>query len=143
MAVSHSGIGVVWGITTASGSITLGTGVGRITSETVTNDTKNMEHLTHLGELQGVTFYDDRTQLELEVYPSGSTISAAQNAANACPLPGSTVTLTDSVLTNAIGNSVKFLVMTSSVRLSNSDKSIISMTLVKAPGLNLSTNPIT
>ena len=143
MAVSHSGIAVLWGITTASGSITLGTGVGRIVSETLTNDSKNVEHLNSNGELIGVTFYDARTQLELEVYPSGASISAAGNAANACPLPGSTVTVTDSTLSTAIGASAKFLVMASSLRESNSDKAVISMTLVKAAGMDLTTNPIT
>lgn len=150
MAVSQSGIGVVWGISTSSGSgtagqITLGTGIGRIVSETITNDSKNVEHLNGNGELVGVTFYDNRTQIELEVYPSSTTISNARDAANACPLPGSAVILADAVFTTAIGSGAgtSFLCMASSVRESNSDKTVLSMTLVKAPGMSLTPNPIT
>jgi len=149
MAVSQSGIGVVWGISSSSasgtaGQITLGTGIGRIVSETITNDVKNMEHLNGNGELVGVTFYDDRTQIELEVYPSASTLANARNAANACPLPGSTVVLADAIFTTAIGSGAgsTFLCMASSVRESNTDKTVLSMTLVKAPGMTLTTNPI-
>ena len=140
---SQSGVGVVWGITTTNGTITLGTGVGRIVSETVTNEAKNMEHLNGDGDLVGVCFYDYRTQIELEVYPSGSTLATAKNAANAVPLPGSTVSITDAILTGPVGSGATlYLCMASSIRESNTDRVTISMTLCKAANMSLSPNPV-
>mgnify|MGYP006267116115 CR=1 FL=1 len=136
---THIGIGVVWGITQTGGTVTLaGTGVGRIVSETVTNEAKSMEHLNGDGDLVGVCFYDYRTQIELEVYPSGPTLALAQTALNACPSPGSAVVLKDLYLDRVGKTDTTYLCMASSIRESNTDRVTISMTLCKAANLTVS-----
>ena len=130
---THNGIGVVWGITQTGGTIQLGTatGIGRIVSENITSDSKTMEHLDGNGDLIGVCFYDQRTTIELEVYPSGSTLSNAQGGLNACPKPGDTVVLTDLYLDRVGKTATNYLCMASSIRESNTDRVTISMTLTK------------
>jgi hypothetical protein len=143
MAVLHRGIVVVWGITTGSagtpGKITLGTGVGDIVTSSITNDAKNLEHINPInGELKGLTFYDDRKSVELEVVPSGSTLAAARSAADACPTPGSVIVLADSVFTNVFGASpgTSFICMASSVGPEIAGRATIRMTVMKASGVD-------
>lgn len=129
----QTGVGVVWGIT-VSGVAVGATGIGTVTSETVTNDAKNVEHLDLNGDLVGMTFFDFRTKLELEVYPSSSTMAAAKTALNAMPSPGSIVAITDATFTRV--GSVNYVCTASSARFSNSDKAIITMSLEKAPNMS-------
>ena len=143
MSVLHRGIVVVWGITTGSaatpGQITLGSGVGDIVTQSVNNDAKNLEHLNPTtGELKGLTFFDDRRVVELEVVPSGPTLTAARSAANACPTPGSVITLADSVFTNVFGASpgTAFICMASSVGPEIAGRATIRMTVMKAAGVD-------
>jgi hypothetical protein len=131
----QTGVGVVWGITVSSVTVSA-TGIGIVTSQTVNNDAKSVENLNSDGDLIGIAFFDFRTKLELEVYPSSSTLNAAKTSLNACPSPGSIVTVGDSVFTRVAGGTTKAYVCTaSSVKFSNSDKVVISMSLESAPNM--------
>ena len=134
MAVTQYGIGVVWGITI--GNLTMNvTGVGRITSSTLSKDIKSVEHLNPAtGEIVGITMFDPRRKLEIEVYPSAASILAAQGAANAMPAPGTTVTLTDTTMTSDI-NSKTFIVESANIKFSNSDKAVISLSLMNSDNI--------
>ena len=134
MAVTQYGIGVVWGITVGNLTLTAN-GVGRITSAALAKDIKNVEHLDPTtGEIIGITVFDPRRKLDLEVYPSASTLAYAKNAANAMPAPGTTVTLTDTTMTSDI-NSKTFIVESASIKFSNSDKAVISLSLMNSDNI--------
>ena len=114
---TYQGIGVVWGITTTNPSA--GAGVLRQTSQTYTEDAEMIEHRDINGEVIGLTHFNQTQTVELDVYPSGTTLANANAALVNMPSPGDTVTLTDSVDGDVAG---VYTVMSASKNKLSTDK---------------------
>lgn len=128
---TQKGIGVVWGIGTSN--ITAGTGVLRPTQQALAKDIEIVEHRDTSGEVIGTTTFNGTRTLELDVYPAGSSLANAADAAVNVPAPGSTVALTDS------GDSeinATWMVLSASKRKTNNDKTVVTMSLKRWDGIS-------
>lgn len=121
---TQRGIGVVWGIGTTD--VTAGSGVLRNTGQSLSKDVELVEHRDTNGDFIGATSFAGTSTLELDVYPAGTTLAQATNAAVNIPAPGSTVTLSDSGDSEINGT---WLVTASGKRKSNTDKTVVTLSL--------------
>jgi len=128
---TQKGIGVVWGIGT--NNVTAGTGVLRPTQQALAKDIEMIEHRDTTGEVVGTTTFNGTRTLELDVYPAGTTLANATDAAINIPAPGSTVALTDANDTE-IGTT--WLVTASSKRKTNTDKTVVTLSLKRWDGIS-------
>jgi hypothetical protein len=134
----HQQVAVVWGIGTTD--ITVGTGqILRINSQTYSRESEMVEHRSTSGEVVGRTRFNFTKRVELEVYPSASTVANANAAMLAAPEVGDAVTLTDSVDTDISG---AYEVMEASRPKSPTEKVMIRLVLLKNEGFTPGT-PIT
>jgi hypothetical protein len=128
---TQKGIGVVWGIGT--NNVTAGTGVLRPTQQALAKDIEMIEHRDTTGEVVGTTTFNGTRTLELDVYPAGTTLANATDAAINIPAPGSTVALTD---TNDTEIGTTWLVTASSKRKTNTDKTVVTLSLKRWDGIS-------
>lgn len=128
---TQKGIGVVWGIGTTN--VTAGTGVLRQTQQALSKDIELIEHRDTTGEVVGTTTFNATQTLELDVYPAGTTLAGAADAAVNFPVPGTTVALTDSGDSEINGT---WLVTASSKRKTNTDKTIGTISCKKWAGVS-------
>lgn len=128
---TQKGIGVVWGIGTSN--VTAGTGVLRPTQQALAKDIEIIEHRDNTGEVKGVTTFNGTRTLEIDLYPAGTTLAGATDAAINIPEPGSTVALTDSADTD-IGTT--WFVTASSKRKTNTDKTVATLSLKRWDGIS-------
>lgn len=128
---TQKGIGVVWGIGTTN--VTAGTGVLRPTQQALGKDIELIEHRDTTGEVVGTTTFNATQTLEIDIYPAGSTLAAAADAAVNFPAPGATVALTDSGDSEINGT---WLVTASSKRKTNTDKTIGTISCKKWAGVS-------
>lgn len=138
MAVSNVGKAVVWGITT-TGMSKDGTAITNASaiiysSQSVSRATDTMEHRNSLGEVDGFTTYNQSQQLEIECYPTGSTLANARTLRDALPVPGQRVTIVDATDAND-PTATDYICTAASYRKSNSDKATYTMTLQRFSGI--------
>lgn len=130
----HQGVAVVWGIGTTD--ITVATGkILRINGQTYTRESEMTEHRSTSGEVIGRSRWNFTKSLELEVYPSGTTIANAVDAMIGVPAVGSSVTITEvfgAVTDTGIADTYECM---SAVRSTvPTEKASIRMTLLKNAG---------
>ena len=142
MAVSNVGKAVVWGITTTAmnkdGTVITNASAIIYASQTVSRSTDTMEHRNNLGEVDGFTTYNQSQQLEIECYPTGSTLALCRTLRDALPVPGQRVTMLDSTdTTDIVGTTagIDYICTAASYRRNNSDKATYSMTLQRYTGI--------
>ena len=139
MAVSNVGKAVVWGITT-TGMSKDGTAITNASaiiysSQSLSRSTDTMEHRNSLGEVDGFTTYNQSQQLEVECYPTGSTLANARTLRDALPTPGQRVTIVDATDAND-PTATDYICTAASYRKSNSDKATYTMTLQRFSGIS-------
>jgi hypothetical protein len=126
----HQNVAVVWGIGTTD--ITVGTGlILRINGQTYSRESEMVEHRSTSGEVIGRTRFNFTKRVELEVYPTASTVANANAAMLAAPEVGEAVTLTDSVDTDISG---VYEVMEASRPKSPTEKVMIRLVLLRNEG---------
>ena len=145
MAVTNVGKAVVWGITT-SGMNKDGTAITNASaiiyaSQSLSRSTDTMEHRNNLGEVDGFTTYNQSQQLEIECYPTGSTLANARTLRDALPVPGQRVTILDTTDAND-PTATDYICTAASYRKTNSDKASYTMTLQRFSGISTYT-PVT
>lgn len=129
---TQKGIGVVWGIGTAN--LTAGQGLLRPTQQSLGKDVELIEHRDTVGEVKGLTTFNSTTTLEMDVYPAdNASIADAEDAAENFPAPGTPVTLTDTTDSEING---EWLVITSTKRKTNNDKTIGTLSLKRWAGIS-------
>lgn len=129
---TQRGIGVVWGIGTAN--LTAGLGILRPTQQALGKELELIEHRDNTGEVKGVTTFSSTTTLEMDVYPAdNASISDAEDAAENFPTPGLPVTLTDTMDSEINGD---WLVISSTKRKTNNDKTIGTLSLKRWAGIS-------
>jgi hypothetical protein len=134
----HQQVAVVWGIGTTD--ITVGTGqILRINGQTYSRESEMVEHRSTSGEVVGRTRFNFTKRLELEVYPSGTTVANALTAMLGAPEVGDAVAITDSVDTDINGT---YECMEASRPKSPTEKVMIRLVLLKNDGFTAGT-PIT
>ena len=144
MAVTHTGTGVIWGITTTGMSVdgTAITGFANVSqiSQGLSFATDTMEHRNSLGEVTGFTTYNQSRTLELECYPNAATIAASRTLRDSLPRPGQRVTLINTAdTTDPVGVTTPgtdYICTASNYRRSNSDKAVFTMTLQRFDGIS-------
>lgn len=130
----HQGVAVVWGIGT--NDISVGTGkILRINGQTYTRESEMTEHRSTSGEVIGRSRWNFTKSVELEVYPSGTTIVNAVDAMIGVPAVGSAVAITETfgaVTDTGIADTYECM---SAVRSTvPTEKASIRMTLLKNAG---------
>lgn len=130
----HQGVAVVWGIGTTD--ITVATGkILRINGQTYTRESEMTEHRSTSGEVIGRSRWNFTKSVELEVYPSGTTIANAVDAMIGVPAVGTAVTIAETfgaVTDTGIAGTYELM---SAVRsTSPTDKASIRMTLLQNAG---------
>jgi len=138
MAVSHVGKGLDRGIST-TGMNKNGTAITNASaiiyaSQSLTRNTDSTEHKDGNGEVIGLSTYNQSQDLEVECYPTGTTIANARTLRDALPTPGDRVTMLDSVDAND-PMATDFICTAASYRKSNSDKAIYTLTLKRYTGI--------
>ena len=138
MAVTNVGKAVVWGITT-TGMSKDGTAITNASaiiyaSQSLSRSTDTMEHRNNVGEVDGFTTYNQSQQLEIECYPTGSTLANARTLRDALPTPGQRVTIVDATDAND-PTATDFICTAASYRKTNSDKASYTMTLQRFAGI--------
>lgn len=98
----HQGIAVVWGIGTTDLTVAAGK-VLRINNQTYTPDSEMMEHRNTSGEVIGRSRWNFTKTVEIEVYPSGTSIANALDAMIGTPAIGTAVTLAEATNTGISG----------------------------------------
>ncbi|MEY3277078.1 MAG: hypothetical protein RL153_2346 [Verrucomicrobiota bacterium] len=138
MAVTNVGKAVVWGITTTGmnkdGAAITNASAIIYASQSLSRSTDTMEHRNNLGEVDGFTTYNQSQQLEIECYPTGSTLANARTLRDALPVPGQRVTIVDSADAND-PTATDFICTAASYRKTNSDKASYTMTLQRFAGI--------
>ena len=140
MAVSTVGIAVIWGISNTgmdkNGSAITNASLIRYASQSLTRTTGSMEHVDAFGEVRGFTTYNQSSQIQIECYPSGTSVANARTLRGDMPQPGDRVTLADTVDSTS-NNPVlgDWICTASDLRQSNSDKAVISLTLQRFAGI--------
>ena len=107
MAEIQKGLAVAWSITTTPDGMqvqAIGAGVLRPTSQALTHDGDQVEHLDPAtGDVKGITIFNRRSTLEMTLYPSSTTKDAAKIAARALPLKGTNMKIADADDSQLIG----------------------------------------
>lgn len=138
MAVSNVGKAVVWGITTTSmskdGTAITNASAIIYSSQSLSRSTDTMEHRNNLGEVDGFTTYNQSQTLEIECYPTGSTLANARTLRDALPTPGQRVTIVDGTDAND-PTATDYICTAASYRKTNSDKASYTMTLQRFTGI--------
>ena len=138
MAVTNVGKAVVWGITTTGmnkdGVAITNASAIIYASQSLSRSTDTMEHRNNLGEVDGFTTYNQSQQLEIECYPTGSTLTNARTLRDALPTPGQRVTIVDATDAND-PTATDFICTAASYRKTNSDKASYTMTLQRFSGI--------
>lgn len=131
----HQHVSVVWGIGTTD--ITVGSGqILRINGQTYSRESESTEHRSTSGEVIGRTRWNFTKRVELEVYPSATTVANANAAMLAAPEVGDAVTLTDSVDTDINGT---YECMEASRPKSPTEKVMIRLVLLQNEGFTAGT----
>jgi len=89
--VTQKGLAVAWGITSTGYTYTGAATVLAVhaTEQSLTKDAKMTESADPVtGATLGIVFYDFTNEVQLRVYPKGSGLTAATNAAMALPAIG-------------------------------------------------------
>lgn len=111
MAEIQKGIAVVWGISTAAFTFTgtasaLTAATSQLTGQTVRRSARKVEVSNKVGETIGLVYVNPIDELDLEIFPSDTTLSLAKTA-NVLPSPGDKLAIavtTGDVDTNITGN---------------------------------------
>lgn len=138
MAVTNVGKAVVWGITTTGmnrdGAAITNASAIIYSSQSLNRATDAMEHRNNLGEVDGFTTYNQSQMLEIECYPTGSTLAAARSLRDALPTTGQRVTIVDGT-DPSDPTATDYICTAASYRKTNSDKASYTMTLQRFAGI--------
>lgn len=96
-----TGLGVVWGISSTENSF--GSGTAKINGQTFRRAAKEDAFMDRNGETVGLSFFDRTKELELTVYPSGTTLALAVACNILMPQPGDAFTVVDSADSQVAG----------------------------------------
>lgn len=140
--VTQKGLAVAWGIT-SSGYTYTGTATVlavHATEQSLTKDAKMTESADPVtGSTLGIVFYDFTNEVQLRVYPKGSGLTAATNAAMALPAIGDKFCIIDAdTAVGASGTGTPYVVMKVGRTRKVSDKVEFDIT-IKAYETDLST----
>lgn len=136
MAVTQTGVAVIWGISStlaAAGAGLGGAGSGEAlrfqSADFDVEAGKIVEIENSQGETIGKIFANQKQNLKIDVIPTADTIAHVK-AANIIPKPGTLVTITDTDDTEVSGtNSGKYLCIKASKKKSKDAPLMISMEL--------------
>jgi len=113
--VTQKGLAVAWGITSTSYTYTGTATVLAVhaTEQSLTKDAKMTESADPVtGATLGIVFYDFTNEVQLRVYPKGSGLTAATNAAMALPAIGDKFCIIDTdTAVGAGGTGTPYVVM--------------------------------
>lgn len=113
--VTQKGLAVAWGITSTGYTYTGAATVLAVhaTEQSLTKDAKMTESADPVtGATLGIVFYDFTNEVQLRVYPKGSGLTAATNAAMALPAIGDKFCIIDTdTAVGAGGTGTPYVVM--------------------------------
>jgi hypothetical protein len=140
--VTQKGLAVAWGITSTGYTYTGAATVLAVhaTEQSLTKDAKMTESADPVtGSTLGIVFYDFTNEVQLRVYPKGSGLTAATNAAMALPAIGDKFCIIDTdTAVGASGTGTPYVVMKVGRTRKVSDKVEFDIT-IKAYETDLST----
>ena len=134
----HQGIAVVWGIGTTDITVAAGK-ILRINNQTYTPDSEMMEHRSTSGEVIGRSRWNFTKTVEVEVYPSGTTIANAVDAMIGTPAIGAAVVLAEATNTGIVGT---YEVMAAVRSTEPTNRASVRLTLLQNAGFTAA-SPIT
>lgn len=119
MAEVVTGKAVVWGLATGATATGMGTFLAQSADFSVEGEMVEVRNA--VGQVVGQVHFNPKQTLTMEVIPTGTTIADAK-AANILPIPGTVVTVSDTVDTEVAGtNSGKYIFLKGSKKKSNTD----------------------
>jgi hypothetical protein len=129
MGATVKGLGVVWGLATAS-TATFGAGA-LVQSANFGVEADVAEIRNSVGDVAALVFHNQRQTLSVEVIPSAATIANAQ-AASILPEPGTLVTITDASDTEVAGTHTgKFVCMSATKAKTNTGVNVLTFNLTQ------------